>query len=418
MFNSTFIIYGFEVLNVPNKGNAPKLRFPEFSEDWVQYKCSDLLEFYSTNSLSWEQLDYDNNDLLNLHYGLIHVGLPTLVNVEQHNLPSVKPEFKPKNYTLCKSGDIAFADASEDTNEVAKPIEFYDCSDKQVVCGLHTIHGRDKLNATEIGFKGYAFSSMPFHHKIRRLAQGSKIYSISSKNFSEVTIGIPQKEEQRKIVDLLSKLEERITTQNKIIEDLKKLKVAIIENAFCGKHYNYKIGDIITQISNRNKSNKETNVLSVSNKLGFVEQSEQFEDRTVASEDVTNYKIVRTNDFAYNPARINVGSIARLKQYESGIVSPMYICFHAKKNVLPEYLEMFFLTQYFKHEMYKRLEGSVRLCLSFEGLTNIPISIPEILLQKEISEKILAFETKIGIEEHYLNALEKQKQYLLQQMFI
>ena len=398
--------------------NVPNLRFPEFTEDWVQYKCSDLLEFYSTNSLSWEQLDYDNNDLLNLHYGLIHVGLPTLVNVEQHNLPSVKPEFKPKNYTLCKSGDIAFADASEDTNEVAKPIEFYDCSDKQVVCGLHTIHGRDKLNATEIGFKGYAFSSMPFHHKIRRLAQGSKIYSISSKNFSEVTIGIPTKEEQRKIVDLLSKIDERITTQNKIIEDLNKLMVAIIENAFCGKHYNYKIGDIITQISNRNKSNKETNVLSVSNKLGFVEQSEQFEDRIVASEDVTNYKIVRTNDFAYNPARINVGSIARLKQYESGIVSPMYICFHAKKNVLPEYLEMVFLTQYFKHEMYKRLEGSVRLCLSFEGLTNIPISIPEIPLQKEISEKVLAFETKIGIEEHYLNALEKQKQYLLQQMFI
>ena len=199
------------------------MRFPEFSEDWVQYKCSDLLEFYSTNSLSWEQLDYDNNDLLNLHYGLIHVGLPTLVNVEQHNLPSVKPKFKPKNYTLCKSGDIAFADASEDTNEVAKPIEFYDCSDKQVVCGLHTIHGRDKLNATEIGFKGYAFSSMPFHHKIRRLAQGSKIYSISSKNFSEVTIGIPQKEEQRKIVDLLSKLEERITTQNKIIQQLQSL---------------------------------------------------------------------------------------------------------------------------------------------------------------------------------------------------
>ena len=398
--------------------NVPNLRFLEFSEDWVQYNCSDLLEFYSTNSLSWEQLDYENSELLNLHYGLIHVGLPTLVNIKQNNLPSIKPEFQPKNYTICKNGDVAFADASEDTNEVAKPIEFYDCSDKQIVCGLHTIHGRDKLNATEVGFKGYAFSSTPFHHKIRRLAQGSKIYSISSKNFAEVTLGVPTKKEQRKIVDLLSKLDERIATQSKIIEDLKKLKVAIIENAFCEKHYNYKIGDIITQISNRNNSNKETNVLSVSNKLGFVEQSEQFEDRTVASEDVTNYKIVRANDFAYNPARINIGSIARLKQYESGIVSPMYICFHTKKNVLPEYLEMFFLTQYFKHEMYKRLEGSVRLCLSYEGLTNIPIFIPEIPLQKEISDKILAFETKIGIEEHYLNALEKQKQYLLQQMFI
>ena len=160
------------------------------------------------------------------------------------------------------------------------------------------------------------------------------------------------------------------------------------------------------------------NVLSVSNKLGFVEQSEQFEDRTVASEDVTNYKIVRTNDFAYNPARINVGSIARLKQHESGIVSPMYICFHTKKDVLPEYLENFFHTQSFKHEMYKRLEGSVRLCLSYEGLTNIPIFIPGIPVQLEISKRIFVFERKIATEECYLNALEQQKQYLLQQMFI
>ena len=161
------------------------------------------------------------------------------------------------------------------------------------------------------------------------------------------------------------------------------------------------------------------NVLSVSNKLGFVEQSEQFEDRTVASEDITKYKIVRTNDFAYNPARINVGSIARLKQqHESGIVSPMYICFHTKKDVLPEYLEIFFHTPFFKHEMYKRLEGSVRLCLSYEGLTNIPIFIPGIPVQLEISKRIFVFERKIATEECYLNALEQQKQYLLQQMFI
>ena len=171
--------------------------------------------------------------------------------------------------------------------------------------------------------------------------------------------------------------------------------VAIIENIFKDKCCNHKIGDIITQVSIRNKSNNVLNVLSVSNKLGFVEQSEQFEDRTVASEDLTNYKIVRINDFAYNPARINVGSIARLKQHESGIVSPMYICFHTKKYVLPEYL-----------------------CLSYEGLANIPIFIPEIPSQIEISERILAFEEKIATEEYYLNALELQKQYLLQHMFI
>jgi type I restriction enzyme S subunit len=194
--------------------------------------------------------------------------------------------------------------------------------------------------------------------------------------------------------------------------------VAIIEKVFSENKCNCKIGDVIFQISHRNRSKKETNILSVSNKWGFVEQSEQFEDRIVASEDITNYKIVRINDFAYNPARINVGSIARLKRYESGIVSPMYICFHSQNALLPEYLELFFYTQYFKHEMYKRLEGSVRLCLSFEGLTNIPIFIPEITTQREISIKINSIETKIGIEETYLNALKVQKQYLLKHMFI
>lgn len=64
-------------------------------------------------------------------------------------------------------------------------------------------------------------------------------------------------------------------------------------------------------------------MLSVSNKQGFINQSEQFEDRIVASDDTSNYKVVKKDDFAYNPARINVGSIARLTSFEIGIVSPM-----------------------------------------------------------------------------------------------
>ena len=367
-----------KVLNVPN------LRFPEFTEEWRKYKVSDVLDFYSTNSLSWEQLDYNNEDLYNLHYGLIHVGLPILVDIGQNKLPGIKTECKPKNFELCKEGDVAFADASEDTNDVAKAIEFVNLNNHKTVCGLHTIHGRDNKHLTVLGYKGYAFASPLFHNQIRRIAQGTKIYSISSKNFAECYIGIPSKDEQSKIARLLALIDSRIATQNKIIEDLKKLKVAIIEKVFSENKCNCKIGDVISQISHRNRSKKETNILSVSNKWGFVEQSEQFEDRIVASEDITNYKIVRINDFAYNPARINVGSIARLKRYESGIVSPMYICFHSQNALLPEYLELFFYTQYFKHEMYKRLEGSVRLCLSFEGLTNIPIFIPEITTQREI----------------------------------
>ena len=199
------------------------MRFPEFHGEWEKCKVSDLLDFYSTNSLSWDQLEYGTDNMLNLHYGLIHVGLPTMVDLSKDILPAIKKENEPKNFELCKEGDIAFADASEDTNEVAKAIEFYTLEDKAVVCGLHTIHGRDKSNKTVVGYKGYAFSSTAFHHQIRRIAQGTKIYSISAKNFAECYIGIPSKEEQTKIAKLLRLIDERIATQSKLIEKLESL---------------------------------------------------------------------------------------------------------------------------------------------------------------------------------------------------
>ena len=223
------------------------MRFPEFTEEWGRCKVSELLDFYSTNSLCWEQLEYETNTILNLHYGLIHVGLPTMVDLSKDKLPNIKEGNMPKNFELCKDGDIAFADASEDTNEVAKAVEFYNLDEKNVVCGLHTIHGRDNADRTVIGFKGYAFSSDAFHHQIRRIAQGTKIFSISTKNFSECYIGIPSKEEQTKIATLLHLIDERIVTQNKIIEKYESLIKGIaqhcIKESTNGSIY-VKLGDI------------------------------------------------------------------------------------------------------------------------------------------------------------------------------
>ena len=131
-----------------------------------------------------------------------------------------------------------------------------------------------------------------------------------------------------------------------------------------------------------------------------------------------NYKIVEKNDFAFNPARINVGSIARLTTLEKGIVSPMYICFRTQENVAPEYIDFFFESKHFYCEIQKRLEGSVRQCLSFEGLCNIPISLPSLEMQQRIGKRLFTLEQKIKTETDLLELLNKQKQYLLRQMFI
>ena len=160
------------------------------------------------------------------------------------------------------------------------------------------------------------------------------------------------------------------------------------------------------------------NVLSVSNRQGFIKQSDQFENRNVASEDTSNYKIVEKNDFAFNPARINVGSIARLTAFEKGIVSPMYICFRTQGNVVPEYIDYYFESKHFYCEIQKRLEGSVRQCLSFEGLCNIPLSLPSFEMQQLIGKRLFTLGQKIRMETDLLELLNKQKQYLLRQMFI
>ena len=243
---------------------------------------------------------------------------------------------------------------------------------------------------------------------------------ISKSVFEELNNYSTSIEEQKKIGRLLSLLDDRISTQSKSIEDFKTLKTSLIDYYYHRKRNNnfIQLGDCIVQKSKRNKKNEDYPVLSVSNKYGFIRQSEQFENREVASDDTSNYKIVRENDFAYNPARINVSSVARLTNNDRGIVSPMYVCFHSKDNLLPDFLEFYFNSQLFKNEMNKRLEGSVRQCLTFESLCDIPICFPSIDEQKRISVRLATIQKKIDIENSIKNLFVTQKKYLLKQMFI
>ena len=386
------------------------MRFPEFTEEWKETKIGDITSKVGSGvTPKGGSAVYKTSGHLFIRSQNVSNGRFLLDDVAYIDEATHKKQIN----TELKDGDVLLNITGASigrTTVVNKNVEGGNVNQHVCIIRLLEDYSPNYICNYLLSYGG--------QKQIDSFQAGGNREGLNFEQIRSIKFSIPSFREQSKIASLLSLLEERIATQNKIIEDLKKLKVAIIEKVFSEKKCNYKIGDVISQVSIRNKSKKETNILSVSNKWGFVEQSEQFEDRIVASEDITNYKVVRTNDFAYNPARINVGSIARLKRYESGIVSPMYICFHSQNALLPEYLELFFYTLYFKHEMYKRLEGSVRLCLSFEGLTNIPIFIPEITTQREISIKVNSIETKIGIEETYLNALKDQKQYLLKHMFI
>ena len=198
---------------------------------------------------------------------------------------------------------------------------------------------------------------------------------------------------------------------------MEKLKSSIIDRCYRGNDY-IRLGDFITPVSKRNKSNLPYKVMSVSNVRGFVPQSEQFADREIASENTASYKIVAKDIFAYNPARINIGSIARFKGHYKGIVSPMYVCFSVTEELQPQYLEYFFQTRKFKNDVELRLEGSVRRCLNFDALCEIEIPLLTLPEQVAISSAIDTVSRKISLEGDVLTKLIIQRNYLLSKLFI
>ena len=197
---------------------------------WKKTYLRSFMQFFPTNSLSWEQLSYKEGGIRNLHYGLIH-GFQTR-GINSASLPMIKNEAVPKQYTLCQVGDVAFADASEDTGEIAKSVEFVDTIEGNTICGLHTIHGRDIKNRTVVGFKGFAFNSRYFHNQIKRLAQGTKVFSITANNLSSCYVYLPDLETQKAIVKLLRSYEEQLIIGRLILKQYEKQKQYLLRQMF------------------------------------------------------------------------------------------------------------------------------------------------------------------------------------------
>lgn len=380
--------------------NVPALRFSEFTGEWKRIKVSDLLDFYSTNSLSWEQLEYEPNEPYNLHYGLIHVGLPTLIDMTKDKLPSIKDGNVPKKYELCKEGDIAFADASEDTNEVAKVVEFYDLDGKKVLCGLHTIHGRNSNGLTAKGFLGYCFSSTVFHNQIRRIAQGTKIYSISTRNFSEIFVGLPSRNEQQKIATLLRLIDERIATQNKIIEKQETLIKGIVETVISSQKPN-------TLIKNCLKCNSSTlqesqvaeggtfPVYGATGISGYTETADINGESILIIKDGSGVGTVKfvTGEYGY------IGTLNSLTVKDGYCLKYIY-----------------FALQRFSFEPYKT--GMAIPHIYFKDYGKAKIYCPSLSLQTLIAQEFSLIENKMEVEKRIIICYQLQKSYLLSRMFI
>ena len=386
--------------------NVPNLRFPEFKGEWKKEWLKDIAQFVKGTGISKDQLSKDGVSCI------LYGELYTKYKYEIIDRIVSKTNITSKNLTRSCKNDVIIPCSGETAVDIAtaRCVPF----DGILLGGDLSVI---RLNHHDGGFMSYQLNGKR-RLDIAKAAQGVSVVHLYEEHIKNIKTFNPSLAEQIKIAKLLTLLDQRIATQNKIIEDLKKLKSAIIDRCYSLRTNKILLSKLLKQCTKRNHDNLNLQVLSVSNKYGFIAQSDQFEDREVASEDTSNYKVIEKDMFAYNPARINVGSIALCETKNKGIVSPMYICFVTKSNLLSGYLKYYFISQIFKHEMNKRLEGSVRLCLTFDSLCNIAISLPDIKEQTKVSQYLTSMENKINLEEKILETYIFQRKYLLQQMFI
>lgn len=183
-----------------------------------------------------------------------------------------------------------------------------------------------------------------------------------------------------------------------------------------GKYPHGHIREFATEVSKRNSGAKIAQVLSVTNRNGFVLPEDQFE-RQVASSDLSNYKVVTSGQYAYNPSRINVGSIARLEHWDVGVLSPMYVIFRLDETKVNS---DFFLHWLESHEAKQRIsksaQGSVRETVSFTDLAAIPFPLPFIDQQKQIAAILTTARQEIDLLKKQAEAYRKQKRGLMQRL--
>ena len=220
------------------KSVVPRLRFAEFRETevWSNSSLEELYSFKATNSFSREQLNYEIGEVKNIHYGDIHTKFSSSFNIKEESVPFIKPTEsleKIKHDCYCEEGDIIFADASEDLNDVGKSIEIVSLNNQKLLSGLHTLLIRQKKLRLVIGFGGYLFKSSRIRAQIKREAQGTKILGISSARISRIDIAFPiNKKEQQKIAACLTALDDLISAATGRLDALKQHKQGLMQQLF------------------------------------------------------------------------------------------------------------------------------------------------------------------------------------------
>ena len=383
--------------NKHKKLNVPNLRFPEFQGEWEELGLSELLDF--KNGL--------NPKLDKFGKGIKFISVMDILNNAVITYDCIKASVDVTEKELSdfsvEKGDILFQRSSETLEDVGRANVYMD--DKTAVFGGFVIRGKKK-GEYDPQYFNYLLRSPFARKRIVPMGAGAQHFNIGQEGLSKVKLHFANIKEQKKIGKMFSLLDERIATQNKIIEDLKKLKSAISENLFKEVKGDVVMLSEICEISKGKQINGE-----------FLSEKGKYYVMNGGTEPSGYY-----NNYNVEANTISISEGGNSCGYVQFNTSPFWSGGHCYTiQEIADNVDNLYLYHFLKSKedaIMKLRIGSGLPNIQKKDLAMFKIKIPTVEQQKAISTFLSSLERKAEIEERIQSAMQKEKQYLLRQMFI
>jgi len=398
----------------------PKLRFPEFGDEWAHKKLGKVAEFLKGKGISKNEVTVDGK------YPCIKYGeLYTQYNEIVKKIVS-KTNVLPEDSFVGQKNDVIIPSSGETALDIATT---------SCVKNAGILFGGDinviRFSKDQSGdFFAYYLTNFQ-RRNIAKLAQGQSVVHLYASQLKKLEVGVPSFPEQQKIASFLEFVDEWLNDLREEKEFLQKYKKGMMQNIFSqeirfkdesGKSFpkweDKKLNDIVYGKDKRTKVNNEFPILS-SSMTGVYLQTDYFNKQT-ASQNNVGYKIIEKGDFVYRSMSDTGYFTFNLQnKVDVGIVSPAYPVFKNKEGIVPSFL-FYALNNfdYIKRQILFIKEGGTRYAMSFPKFIKIKIKLPSFNEQQKIADFFVSLDKSIEVKQQQITLVDEWRKGLMQGLFI
>ena len=405
--------------------------------EWEQKAFGDIFTMHQTNTFSRDQLNNELGDVQNIHYGDILVKFGSVIDCNMDKLPFVNEDVPIKkfiNESYVRDGDIIVADTAEDYT-AGKVSEVQNIGERKVLSGLHTMLCRPQKEFAS-RYLGYYLNSEQYHKQVIRLLVGTKVYSINKKAITDTILKYPCLEEQQKIADFLSSVDDVIAASEQEVATLEEQKKGVMQKIF-SQEVRFKADDGLDYPEW--EENKLGNYISLQG--GYAFKSDMFVDNgipIIRISNINNGIIDIKNDIAYYEEididdRFIVTNGDLLIAMSGATTGKTGIYKEEQKSYLNQRVGNFVLncdslvysflyhwvnTETFSKQLRTRLAAGAQPNISPSDIESMKILVPQSLEeQQKIADFLSNFDAAIDFAKQELEQWKELKKGLLQQLF-